>query len=73
MGMNMKSMNVTRREFLQSSSALVVGVSGVLPTLDVQAQNVAPKILGPNPSNLDFKVYRANSLQVGLKAEDCEI
>jgi len=51
--MNMKSMNVTRREFLQSSSALVVGVSGVLPTLDVQAQNVAPKILGPNPSNLD--------------------
>ena len=49
----MKSMNVTRREFLQSSSALVVGVSGVLPTLDVQAQNVAPKILGPNPSNLD--------------------
>ena len=69
----MKSAQITRREFLQSSGALVVGVSGVLPSLDALAQNAAPKILGPNPSQLDtwIKIGKDGLVTINSGKMDC--
>ncbi len=69
----MKSIQITRREFLQSSGALVVGVSGVLPSLDALAQNAAPKILGPNPSLLDtwIKIGKDGLVTINSGKMDC--
>lgn len=69
----MNSINITRREFLQSSSALVVGVSGALPAFDALAQNAAPKILGPNPSQLDtwIKIGKDGLVTINSGKMDC--
>jgi CO/xanthine dehydrogenase Mo-binding subunit len=69
----MKSAHITRREFLQSSGALVVGVSGVLPSLDALAQNAAPIILGPNPSQLDtwIKIGKDGLVTINSGKMDC--
>ncbi len=69
----MNSTNITRREFLQSSSALVVGVSGALPAFDALAQNAAPKILGPNPSQLDtwIKIGKDGLVTINSGKMDC--
>ena len=69
----MSSTHITRREFLQSSGALVVGFSGVYPILDVAAQAVAPKLLGPDPSALDtwIKIRRDGLVTINSGKMDC--
>ena len=69
----MNSTNITRREFLQSSSALVVGVSGAFSAFDALAQNAAPKILGPNPSQLDtwIKIGKDGLVTINSGKMDC--
>jgi len=69
----MNSTNITRREFLQSSSALVVGVSGAFPAIDALAQNATPKILGPNPSQLDtwIKIGKDGLVTINSGKMDC--
>jgi len=69
----MNSTNITRREFLQSSSALVVGVSGAFPAFDALAQNAAPKLLGPNPSQLDtwIKIGKDGLVTINSGKMDC--
>jgi CO/xanthine dehydrogenase Mo-binding subunit len=69
----MSSIDITRREFLQSSSALVVGFSGVFPLVDAAAQAVAPKLLGPDPSALDtwIKIGRDGLVTINSGKMDC--
>jgi hypothetical protein len=70
----MKNFKLNRREFLQSSSALVIGISGVLPSLEANAQNqVAPKVLGPNPSALDtwIKIGADGNVIINSGKMDC--
>ena len=70
----MKNFQLNRREFLQSSSALVIGVSGILPSIEANAQNqAAPKVLGPNPSALDtwIKIGADGNVIINSGKMDC--
>jgi CO/xanthine dehydrogenase Mo-binding subunit len=69
----MNTNHITRREFLQSSGALVVGFSGLIPSLDANAQAVAPKILGPNPSQLDtwIRISKDGMITINSGKMDC--
>ena len=49
----MSELNLTRREFLQTTGALVVSATGSIYCGDALAQSAAPVITGPHPSALD--------------------
>ena len=49
----MDTLNLNRRDFLQTQAALVVGASGAVMVGDAAAQAAAPVLVGPPPTALD--------------------
>jgi nicotinate dehydrogenase subunit B len=60
----MNTPKLSRREFIQSQGALLVGASGAGFVVDAVAQSAAPAVLGPAPTALDTWIRIAADGQV---------
>ncbi len=70
----MSELNLTRREFLQTTGALVVSATaGAFHVGDAAAQAAAPAIVGPNPSALDtwIRIAADGAVTVNSGKMDC--
>ena len=69
----MNDLTLTRREFLQTTAALVVQASGALAIGDAAAQAAAPTIVGPHPSALDtwIRIAADGSVVANSGKMDC--
>ena len=60
----MNTPKLSRREFMQTQGALIVGVSGSVFVGDALAQAAAPVVIGPQPTALDTWIRIATNGQV---------
>ena len=69
----MNDLTLTRREFLQTTAALVVQASGALAIGEAAAQTAAPTIVGPHPSALDtwIRIAADGSVVANSGKMDC--
>ncbi len=69
----MNDLTLTRREFLQTTAALVVQAGGTLAIGDAAAQAAAPTIVGPHPSALDtwIRIAADGSVVANSGKMDC--
>ena len=69
----MDTLNLNRRDFLQSQAALVVGASGAVMVGDAAAQAAAPVLVGPPPTALDtwIRIAADGSVVANFGKMDC--
>ena len=69
----MDTLNLNRRDFLQSQAALVVGASGAVMVGDAAAQAAAPALVGPPPTALDtwIRISADGSVVANFGKMDC--
>ena len=69
----MDTLNLNRRDFLQSQAALVVGASGAVMVGDAAAQAAAPALVGPPPTALDtwIRIAADGSVVANFGKMDC--